>query len=223
MRGEAETVGRSWVTERDGFLDAVAAAALYERFRDLRVDSAEFYIAECDRLSPATRRVLGQKFLPEIVDFLIRHLGRLLQAAPPGVRAAAHGFEIWTSHVGKVEEPHSYVHIDNDEALRSQTGRVRPPLMGSVLYLGPAAGLAGGETYFIHDAEAVALGPVFRFFDWAELSALGPGIHVTRPVPGRLATFAGHMPHGQAPVTQVDSGAPRVVFLANIWDAPIGS
>ncbi len=222
MKRDAETAARSWVAERDGFLDPATAAALYERFRDLRVDSAEFYIAECDRLSPATRKALGWQFPPQVVDFLIRHLGRLLEAAPPAVRAAAHGFEIWTSHVGRVEEPRSYVHIDNDEALRARTGNVRPPLMGSVLYLGPAAGLAGGETYFIHDAAAGALGPVFRFFDWAELSALGPGIHVTRPVPGRLAMFAGHMPHGQAPVTRVDLGAPRVVFLANIWDAPIG-
>src|SRR5215471_13444996 len=57
------------------------------------------------------------------------------------------GLEIWTNR--SIEcEPSVWLHVDNDEIHRKETGELKHPLFGSVLHLGPMAGIRGGETFF---------------------------------------------------------------------------
>ena len=203
-----------FVDEYEGFLDRATAARIYALCRAAPIPSSLFYLAR-DALDP----VAFARYVPEaLADFVVSYLRRLLALAPAAMRRRVHGFELWTTHAVRGAGAKMYLHIDSDEALRTQSGTLRTPMLGSVLYLGPAHGLVGGETLFLTPAARFA---PFAFHDCAALTAAA-GARTVRPSPGTLVTFAGDMPHGQMPVTDHPEGLPRIALLANLWDARIG-
>lgn len=160
------------------------------------------------------------EYLPSAVaDFFELFLENLAPRLPPDLVRQARGFEIWNRCSERRTSKVIY-HIDNDEELRRITGEIRPPLMGSILCLGPASGMVGGETLF-----EMGTGPkpprltreMFMLASWRKVLA-----HVAAPliVPqraGRLTLFSGHLPHAAAPIRRLPASQPRVTVLANLW------
>lgn len=206
-----------FVDEHDGFLDPATAARIYALCRAAPIASSLFYLA-CDALDPGALAC----YLPEaLAAFVVPYLRRLLALAPAAMRRHAHGFELWTTHAERSASANLYLHIDSDEALRTRSGTLRTPMLGSVLYLGPAHGLVGGETLFLPGTPGAGRFAPFAFHECAALTAAA-GARTVRPTAGKLVTFAGDLPHGQMPVTDHPDGLPRIALLANLWDARIG-
>jgi hypothetical protein len=214
--------GRAFVREIPGFVDAHEAASVYAILQSVSVPSSLFYVGVAALAAPHTAAALAAYLPPALADFIVSYLRRLLRAAPDAMRTNAHGFEIWTTRPKRSDDGQIYLHIDCDEKLRTGAGVVRTPMLGSVLYLGPDAGLVGGETLFVNDERLCERFTPYRFHDWATLKGESEAVHVVEHRPGKLALFAGHMAHGQGPVLDHPEGQPRVAFLANLWDAPIG-
>jgi hypothetical protein len=95
----------------------------------------------------------------------------------------AHGFEIWTARPQRREDQKIYLHVDCGEKLRTSAGVVRTPLLGSVLYLGPEAGLVGGETLFVIEERLCKRFGPYLFHDWAALAAETGALRVSNTVP----------------------------------------
>jgi len=208
----AQLAADDFVSERDGYLSPSEASAVYGMLTDFVIPSSYLYLP-CATLSDQASLA---RFLPQpLAAFVLAHLARLLALAPDEVRARTQGFEVWTTRVGVRPDGQIYLHIDCDEELRKSAGKLRTPLMGSVLYLGPSTGLAGGETAYVLDERPHARLARFQFHDWRALAALD-GVRTVEPRVGRLALFAGHLPHGQAPVVSHPVGAPRIALLANL-------
>jgi hypothetical protein len=202
----------------DGYLSPTAARAAYGALRRFVIPSSHLYI-------PLRR--LGEHDLlagyapPVVARLIVRHLHRLAAFAPAPVRARLDGFEVWTTCPNVRSDGQIYLHYDSDEALRASVGALRTPMLGSVLYLGPAEGLQGGETAFVLGGQALSTVTPFAQQSWAEVAGARDVCSVA-PLAGRLVLFAGDLLHGQAPVTAQPPGAPRVALLVNLWDARIG-
>lgn len=217
-----ESAPHASVEEIPGFLEPDEAARVYAILQSVEVPSSLFYVGVDLLETPQTVSSLAAYLPPALADFIVAYLRRLLRAAPDRMQRRAHGFEIWTTRPGRRDDGQIYLHVDCDEKLRTSAGIVRTPMLGSVLYLGPEAGLVGGETLFVHDERLCDRFASYRFHDWAALAGETGMVRVVEHCPGKLALFAGHMAHGQAPVVDHPEGRPRVVFLANLWDGPIG-
>lgn len=218
----AAGAARNFVHELDGFLPAQEAARIYAILKRIEIPSSLFYISISALEEPQTVSLLGQHLPDALAEFVVAHLRRLLRAAPDDLQRRAHGFELWTTRPSRNKTGQIYIHIDCDEKLRIATGAVRAPMLGSVLYLGPQAGLIGGETLFVMDDRLAEQLPPYKFHDWAALAGQPEAVRVVEHRTGKLALFAGHMHHGQGPVIDHPEGEPRVAFLANIWDTRIG-
>jgi hypothetical protein len=203
----------------DGFLSPQETQAAYCRLSEFELPSSYLYL-DLDALQAPQDLAC---YLPvPLAAFILVYLRRLLDSAPDQVRRHTHGFELWTTRVGRSKASEVYLHADCDEKLRIASGQVRTPLLGSVLYLGPPAGLIGGETLFVTNASMAETIPLYRFHDWAGLTAQADAVRRTEPRPGRLVLFAGHLPHGQGPVFACREDRPRLALLVNLWDARIG-
>ncbi len=207
----------------DGYLTRDVASQLYLAFADVQIPSSLFYIGR-DVLDDRECAValLGE-YLPWVIaEAVVSHLIRLLDFIPGEAARQSHGFEIWTSHSYRTEHNNCYLHIDNDEALRTSAGTVRAPLIGTILHLGPDSGLVGGETLFTDDHDLCLTHPPFQFHDWTTLTANPERVQVVEQRAGRLVVFDGQLAHGRGPVLDHPEQSPRIVFLANLWGARIG-
>jgi hypothetical protein len=214
--------GKDFVEELDGFLPADEAAAIYNILKRVTIRSSSFYLGLSMLETPHAASLLAEYLPDTLAAFVVTYLRRLLRTAPDDIRRRGDGFELWTSRAELSKTGEIHLHIDCDEKLRTVMGAVRTPLLGSVLYLGPQSGLIGGETLFVVDDRLNDRFESYKFHDWAALAGQGDAVRVVEHRPGKLALFTGHMRHGQGPVTHHPEGEPRVVLLANLWDARIG-
>lgn len=203
------------------FTAADATARAYAALCRGTIPSSLLYI-ETDLLhSPGAAHQIDA-FLPAaLAAFVVDHLRKLHRSAPPAVMTQTHGFELWSTRPQRSTTGQIYLHVDCDEQLRKQSGAVRAPMLGSILYVGPGTGLIGGETAFVEDARLLARYAPFGFHDWRTLAA-ERGVKSVIPAPGKLVVFDGAQAHGQAPVVDHPGGHPRVALLANFWDRRIG-
>lgn len=207
------------VANLSGYLAPTEAEEAYGLLASFVIPSSYLYLPA----TPLPERTALADYMPDaLAGILLKHLDRLLHHVPPALRARTHGFEVWSTRASLTGDDRLYLHIDCDEALRTSTGVIRTPLLGSVLYLGPTVGLVGGETAVITHEELNAAYPPFQFHDWRQLAREPRGVHRFSPVPGTLALFDGRLNHAQAPVRAQPAGTPRVVLLANLWDGPVG-
>lgn len=129
------------------------------------------------------------------------------------------GWEIW-SRVSTCNSPSfGYLHVDNDELMRTRSGSLVSPNYGSILYVGPGAELDGGETAFIDPANVNA-GQLFTALHPEGFTA--QPFEYVKPVIGRLVIFDGKIPHAVM-WTKGQGARPRITFLANYWNTRISS
>jgi hypothetical protein len=129
------------------------------------------------------------------------------------------GWEVW-SRVSTCNSPSfGYLHVDNDELMRTRSGRLVSPHYGSILYVGPGAELSGGETAFI-DPAAVNANQLFSALHPEDFAA--QPFEYVKPIVGRLVVFDGEVPHAVM-WTKGQWKGPRITFLANYWKTRISS
>jgi hypothetical protein len=204
----------------DNYLPRRTCADLYRTLLANEIPSSLFYVS-LDMLTAGGCRELAEYLPLSLAEFIVEHLRRLLVAAPKQLVRHGHGFEIWTTLSTHTEHSNCYLHIDNDESLRTTAGILRAPLIGTVLHIGPDGGVIGGETLFADERHICDRFPPFQFHPWQSLIAR-PRVTVVPQQAGRLVIFDGRMAHGRGPVIDHPDGCPRITFLANLWDARIG-
>ena len=127
------------------------------------------------------------------------------------------GLEIWTNYSIQCDR-NVWLHVDNDEIHRKQTGELRHPLFGSVLHLGPMSGMRGGETFFCLSEEPNLDNIIFKTLPWSLVSTVVMDIGTMVPFRvGRTILFDGRLPHCVAPFTFEDEPKPRLTLLVNGW------
>jgi len=210
---------RDFVEVIDHYLCPEACARLYDELRVHEIPSSLFYVSRADLDSGVSRLA---EYLPAwTAELVTLHLRQILDGCPKALACEADGFEIWTTHSTRSDHNGCYVHIDNDEELRKRNGTVRAPRVGSILHVGPTAGLVGGETMFASPDVFCQEFMPFRFHDWDQVIG-HPASRVVAQSAGRLVVFDGHLAHGRAPVRDHLQDQPRVTLLANLWDERIG-
>ena len=156
----------------------------------------------------------------QLADYIPRPLGMFVHLHLNNLRSrlsieedAPGGWEVW-SRVSTSNSPSfGYLHVDNDELMRSRFGRLISPDYGSILYVGPRSEIYGGETAFI-DPAAITADQLFSKRQPEDFSAV-PFIFV-KPIVGRLAVFDGKLPHAVM-WTKGRAAQPRITLLANYW------
>ncbi len=203
----------------DGVYDKEVMASLYIALNHVPLLPSALFIS--NRLLRAESKCvdeLSKRLPPAIAIFITRHLKRL-RAQLRVDRNAGGGWEVW-SRVSTVKSPSfGYLHVDNDELHRVRTNETLCPVYGSILYVGPRYSNGGGETAFIDPGE-LGGARLFEHGDKKMFSAL-PFVLVC-PVPGRLVTFDGSIPHAVM-WTSGETDSPRVTLLANYWSRRISS
>jgi hypothetical protein len=133
------------------------------------------------------------------------------------------GFEIWTNTSTK-STADVWLHFDNDEIERKETGQIKHPLFGSVLHLGPMIGMRGGETFFCLSDHAKLDQIIFKTLSWSLLTGLLADSGMSVPFrAGRTILFDGRLAHCVAPFTLLDEQKPRLTLLVNGWSTRIKS
>lgn len=106
------------------------------------------------------------------------------------------GIELWTHILGPNEKDNGLDwHIDKDEKLYEETGKIKTPLYGSIFY-------CHQEINLIDDMGMLELGTP-------------PEIERIKPLPNRLVIFKSNTPHRVTPGTQ---SSPRRSIISNLWD-----
>lgn len=106
------------------------------------------------------------------------------------------GIELWTHILGPNEKDNGLDwHIDKDERLFEETGKIKTPLYGSIFY-------CHQEINLIDDMGMLELGTP-------------PEIERIKPLPNRLVIFKSNTPHRVTPRTL---SSPRRSIISNIWD-----
>jgi hypothetical protein len=160
--------------------------------------------------------------LPAPIALLFaRYLERIhSEATALGYQPAAI-LELWTV-LARALGPKVFLHIDNDEEVRSSTGEVVTPEFATILYLGPDGDFTGGETLIGHEepSEEVRSEVLFKKVPAEQVrDAVGPNATVVPPQRGRACIFRGSLPHSIMPFDE-HPGGPRITFLANGWVTP---
>jgi hypothetical protein len=106
------------------------------------------------------------------------------------------GIELWTHILGPNEKDNGLDwHIDKDEKLYEETGKIKTPLYGSIFY-------CHQEINLIDNMGMLELGTP-------------PEIERIKPLPNRLVIFKSNTPHRVTPGTQ---SSPRRSIISNLWD-----
>lgn len=106
------------------------------------------------------------------------------------------GIELWTHILGPNEKDNGLDwHIDKDEKLYEETGKIKTPLYGSIFY-------CHQEINLIDDMGMLELGTP-------------PEIERIKPLPNRLVIFKSNTPHR---VTLGTQSSPRRSIISNLWD-----
>lgn len=208
----------------NNLLDGARLHAAYEALRPLPPMPSGFFWVDMERVIAYQRGDSRQVtelagYLPrEVATLTFEYFVQLLKLIPEVRHDGAAGFELWFHNIGTPVKRAAF-HVDHDVPLAEQTGKVRLPLWGTVLYLGPGSGLVGGGTVFNLE-EPISqplLDSCMRFHDFDALFKLSDQ-WVTVPFkPNRCAVFRGTLPHCIAAIDQVSPEQPRVNLLANLW------
>jgi hypothetical protein len=190
-------------------LHRVPASTIYVPVTHL--DSNERLLAE-----------LGRWFAPPVTTLLATYCRALMQKAVAFFDSQLDGFEIWANCLTKCG-PDVWVHLDNDEKHRRETGQVLTPLFGSVLHLGPIDGIKGGATFFCLDNDQIRLDQIiFKHLPWDSLMSLVAGSGMSVPFRGgRTILFDGKLAHCVSPFILDNERTPRLTLLVNGWSHPI--
>jgi hypothetical protein len=215
-------LGADGVREVPEFVPMVERQRVYGILRRVAIPSSAFYLNFEALASSDTVDALAQHFPGELAQFIVSHCRRLAAILPPSVKAQADGFEFWSTQPPQLPQRQIYLHIDCDEQTRVIQGQVRAPLLGSVLYMGPDAGLVGGGTLFISDDRLLETFRPYAFHDEAAFMSLRAGVRPVDYRPGKLVLFDGRLGHGARPILDQPAGSPRIAFLVNLWNTRIG-
>ena len=196
--------------------------SLYEVLKHSYLPPSVFFIS-CTFLRSGKARAKMEAYLPSpLATFLEMHLTNLLALVPITIRSAAKGFEVWTGITVNSSRSYGYLHVDNDEWLRTTKGQLRSPLKGSVLYVGPNKGMSGGATIFLPSSKGQNALPIFTHHSEKALRGFKGAIEV-KPIPGRLVIFPGEVPHAVMTAKLAGNESPRITLLANLWGQRITS
>lgn len=206
----------------DRFHSKALMSSLYDVLKHSYLPPSLFFIP-CTLLASGKAREKMKEYLPSpLATFLEMHLTKLLALVPTTTFSTAKGFEVWTGITVNNSRSYGYLHVDNDEWLRTTKGKLRSPLMGSVLYVGPQKGMIGGSTMFIPILSSRTTLPIFTHHTDKALKEFEGAIEV-KAIPGRLVTFPGKMPHAVLTAELAGSESPRITVLANLWEQRIAS
>lgn len=192
---------------------------LYVVLNHVFVPPSTFYVEHKMISNQSACIELEQYFPKALALFIERHLfklGRTLKIP----KDASGGWEFWSRVSTNGSPSFGYLHVDNDEYLRSKSCKLVTPIYGSILYLGPAQGMEGGETAFlIVNGDKAGL----SFFSTLSKSKFTvPEFTLIPPTAGLVATFDGSTPHAVM-WAKLDPAFPRVTFLANYWNKRLSS
>ncbi len=108
---------------------------------------------------------------------------QVLTQLPQALRKRVTGCEWWLSRM-KTSRVMVDFHVDHDIVLATQTGRIRHPLVSSLLYLNRCRGGLLAVTKSKPNAQNMAQAPDVHDFD------------LVAPAPNRLVWFSGDLTHG---------------------------
>jgi hypothetical protein len=197
----------------DDLFKPYVVSAAYDVCMNTFIPPALFYVSIRSLLAKQ-ESPLTPYFGGALSHFIFQYLTTLHEMMSAHFDVLGKGFEFWLGISGKENKNTAYLHVDNDELLRSRGGYLRSPLVGSILYLGCPRACAGGETLFLNPRKRHP--SLFRSYESSLLSSI-PGAKVVDPSKGRLVLFAGDTPHAMLPITRATNTMPRVVLLANLW------
>lgn len=163
-------------------------------------------------ICPASEVLAGSVAgLPAPIALTYRELARVVIERLE-LNPAAYAVECWSNRSLEGNFSVDY-HLDNDEHLRRETGRLSVPSWGSIYYAGPDTAGVGG-TYFnppLVEAEVDAC--LFATPQFADV--VSPAGRLVSFRPGRVVIFDGRCPHCVEPFAHIAS--PRVTILMNLW------
>lgn len=206
----------------DRFYSRELMSSLYQVLKHSYLPPSVFFVP-CAYLKLRKARSKMEEYLPSpLASFLEMHLTKLLALVPPRMRLAGKGFEVWTGVTVNKSRSYRYLHVDNDEWLRTTKGKLISPLSGSILYVGPKKGMSGGSTIFLASQKSPNELPIFTHHSEQALRQFKGAIEVT-PIPGRFVLFPGEVPHAVLTATLAENESPRITVLANLWGKRITS
>lgn len=210
----------------NNFVSEELVRASYESLRELPPLPSGFFwvdmkhVAAYEAGDTAPVGKLAEYLPSHVATLVFEHFRNLLRTIPDVRQDGVAGFELWFHNIGTPVTRAAF-HLDHDVPLAEQTGQMRLPLWGSILYLGPDAGngLVGGGTLF-NVEEPIAppvLDSCMQYIGFEELAKRSDQ-WVTVPFkPNRAVVFRGTLPHSMAPIEAVSPTRPRVNLLANLW------
>lgn len=197
--------------------------AAYQVFQHMRIPPSTLYISvqELQNKDLLTKN-LAHSIAPPLAFLLVDYCECLLYNTHRLHYERFDRFEIWTNYA--IECPSSVVfHVDNDENHRVDTGEVRCPAMGSILYLGPTQPLKGGGTLFCLDDQFKITQEhwLFKSTPWSEVyNTLFDAALIGPFRAGRTVFFRGNLAHCVTPFSRSNNAYPRVSLLVNGWSRP---
>ncbi|VXC39690.1 conserved hypothetical protein [Pseudomonas sp. 9AZ] len=203
----------------DFYYDAELMEALHEVFQFIWFPPSTFFISNNLIAAGKVSEALEAYVPKQLSTFLARHLDSLTASLQINLDADG-GWELWSRVSGVNSPSFGYLHIDNDELLRSKDGTIFTPVHGTVLYVGPNQGIEGGETAFWVSEKPCPQDHIFTNLPKDEF--LPPEFKLVSPRAGRLVVFRGSIPHAVIWANTTPAN-PRVTLLANYWNARISS
>jgi hypothetical protein len=154
------------------------------------------------------------EYFGDLAPQLFEYFARLL-AVQPGDEACA--LEFWT-RVTEHPTEHVYLHIDTHSGAKPE-GSHPTPAWGTILHVGPGAGITGGGTTFAMDDPVApeVLQHNGRTLPADMAMSLSREWMTVERRQNRLVVFDGRLPHFAAPVHTIDPQQPRVALLVNLW------
>jgi hypothetical protein len=205
------------VTLHKNLLDPARVAAAYEGMKSVKVPPNLFWL-EKQSLPERAIVQLDEYFTPTVASFIVDYLMKLLTIMPAEDVSRAAGFELWWNVYGVAKDDLCFLHIDSDEELKRRRHIVVAPRWSTVLYVGPATGLVGGETVFntraLDDTMLASCYNARPFSAWSEM--FSDWIEI-EPEQNRTVLFEGSTPHLVKPLTAHPDGGPRVTLLVSLW------
>jgi hypothetical protein len=202
----------------DDFSPSGLLRAAYQVFRELVIPPSLFYLP-LSALSDDSAITWLKPYLPEsAARYVAHHLALLLNVLPSHNVRAADGFEFWIGITIRAGQQ-CYLHVDHDETQRRAGRGVFCPILATIFHLGPESGLEGWQTLFdLGTTNVDEIECCFSTASWKTLIRRCAAPLIVPRRPGRLIVFRGTLPHAVGPITMCDPNAPRVAFLANLWE-----
>ena len=153
---------------------------------------------------------------------IVSHLRRLVDFFPSSKGVAPRYLSFWANSCRANFPRMTVPHFDSDVFVTNVGPNAKPPLWGTILYLGPGpeGGLEGGETTFCleHPIPAALREELFVIRQETDNSfrALSPDWVTVHPRRNRFVMFHGGLAHLME-ITAPRPGHPRITLLVNAW------